>query len=175
MARTSNLLGPQLSGLPCPWCGHALEPEQPWVRTAQERWGWVGTSLVEEQLRVGLLAVGPSEEPAAAQVMGLWVAPRLLGYGYGRRLVQSAAAGLVAREVTVLLAKGATGTVTCTAPPVDFLRAVGFTPAKEPGWWNLDLTQAVLLERPGLRSLWGRFSEALRPLAPPEPAGRTAE
>ena len=59
----------------------------------------------------------------------------------------------------------------CDAPPRDFLRAIGFVRGRDDRLWRLELDRAVAGERNGVRNVFERFLESLRPVAPPEPAG----
>jgi ribosomal protein S18 acetylase RimI-like enzyme len=172
MTGSTFVLRDQLPGLACPWCGRRLEADLGWAVAAQERWGWIGVSVQRHGAVVGVLLVSPAEGTRTALLMCLWVAPGELRVGHGRRLVQAAAAGLLARDVRTLVARGSRHHPGCVAPPRDFLRAVGFTRNRDDRLWRLDLDQTVV-DRPSLLETFSRFVQALRPISPPEPAGRT--
>lgn len=161
----------ELDGLSCPWCGRPVDATEPWLVAAQERWGWIGVSLRRGNDPIGLLLVGPAAEPGTAKVGRLWVHPDQVRRGNGRRLVQAAAAGLVARDVHLLVAKGSRSRPSCSVAQRDFLRDVGFELDRDERLWVLDLDRTVV-DRPSLRVVVERFLTALRPV-PPQPAGRT--
>lgn len=168
MARIEPAVGARIAE-GCPYCGRALDPAESWAREAQEKWGWLGVALYEQTQPVGLLVVSPTS-PQVAQLRTVWVHPDYVDTGLGRRMVQSVAAGLLAREVTILQSSGRYHAPRCDAPPVEFLRSVGFTPCRVPGSYRMDLGQTVV-DRPSLRELVGRFARSLRPLPPPTAAG----
>ncbi|MCA0293766.1 MAG: GNAT family N-acetyltransferase [Actinobacteria bacterium] len=161
----------ELPTLVCPWCGFAVPKDTPWAISAATVWGWCGVKLTVDDEVAGVLLLAPLEEPGHARVMAVWVRPGSTGAGYGRQLVQAAAAGLVARKARVIEARGSRTGVRCEAPPHEFLRAVGFTRGRDDRLWRLDLDRAVLGERNGVRNVFERFWESLRPVVPPEPAG----
>lgn len=181
-----------LATLACPYCGRMADPNAEAVVAAEQAWGFIGAALTLHGTRTAALLITPVPDTRAALLTCLWVAPGYTGRGRGKRLVQATAAGLVSRDVAVVLARGARVNADCGAPPADFLRAVGFTrtmddrlrtPASmqrlgqvgEPDGtrlWRLDLTTAVSVPT-GLRGLIEHWLRALRP-ARPEPAGRMA-
>jgi hypothetical protein len=170
MARLSMVTLSDLPGLACPYCGRTVTPDTPWAVAAATQWGWCGVKLTVDERVAGLLLLGPLEETGHAMLMCAWVRPESVRAGYGKQLLQAAAAGLVARKVRVIVARGSRHTRRCSAPPRDFLRAVGFTRALDDRLWRLDLDRAVE-ERPRVRGLLGRFLDSLRHVSPPEPAG----
>ncbi|MFN8137607.1 MAG: hypothetical protein U0R79_08570 [Propionicimonas sp.] len=161
----------ELAALACPYCGRTIPVDDPGAVSAATVWGWCGVKLTADDEVQGLLLLAPADEPGHARLTCAWVRPGATGAGYGRQLVQGAAAGLVSRKARVVIARGSRTTVTCQAPPRDFLRAVGFTRGLEDRMWRLELDRAVLGERAGVRGVFERFWESLRPVTPPEPAG----
>lgn len=170
MARLSMVTLAELPGLPCPYCGRTVGPDTPWAVAAAARWGWCGVKLSVADQVAGVLLLGPLEEPGQAMLMSVWVRPDSVRSGYGKQLVQAAAAGLVGRNGRVIVARGSRRTVRCSAPPREFLRAVGFSKGLDDRLWRLDLDRAVE-ERPRVRGVLSRFIDSLRPVSPPEPAG----
>jgi hypothetical protein len=126
---------------------------------------------VENGEIVGALLLTPSESGGEknALLRSLWVAdPRL---GLGRRLVQSACAGLVCRKVSAIVSPGSSSHFSCQVPPRAFLRHVGF------GWtgghYRLDLG-ATALEKGAAAQVVGRLLRSLNPINP-EPATRNPD
>ena len=161
----------ELGALACPYCGRTVAKDTPWAISAATVWGWCGVKLALEAEVEGVLLLAPLDEPGHAMVTSMWVRPGSTGGGYGRQLVQAAAAGLVAQNARVIVARGSRRNVRCEAPPRDFLRAVGFTRGRDERLWRLDLERTVSAERNGVRSAFERFLDSLRPATPPEPAG----
>ncbi len=161
----------ELPTLACPYCGRTVPKDTPWAISAATVWGWCGVKLSVDDEVAGVLLLAPMEEPGHAMVMSVWVRPGSTGSGYGRQLVQAAAAGLVAQKARVVVARGSRNNVRCEAPPRDFLRAVGFVRGRDDRLWRLELDRAVVGERNGVRNVFERFLESLRPVVPPEPAG----
>jgi GNAT superfamily N-acetyltransferase len=162
----------ELPGLACPYCGRVVGADTSWAVSAATLWGWCGWKLANGDGRVdGVLLLGPNEEPGHALVNALWVRPGLTGSGYGRQLVQAAAAGLVQQKEREIVAVGSRQHLRCEAPPSGFLRAVGFARSLDDRLWHLDLDRAVLGERSGVRSAFERLMQSLRPVTPPNPAG----
>jgi ribosomal protein S18 acetylase RimI-like enzyme len=171
MPRLSMVTLTELSGLACPYCGRTVGPDTPWAPQAATVWGWCGVKLTTADEVAGLLLLAPLEDATQAMLTCAWVRPGLTGAGYGRQLVQAAAAGLVNQKGRVIVARGSRQHVRCEAPPRDFLRAVGFTRGLDDRLWRLDLDRAVVGERTGVRSVFERLLSSLRPVTPPEPAG----
>ena len=55
------------------------------------------------------------------------------------------------------------------------LAVVGFRPTTQPKLWRMDLNQTVLVPRRTLRETFEELVDAVRPVPPPEPVGRTGE
>ena len=161
-----------LAGLACPYCGRRVSPNSEPVIAAEQAWGFVGARLQMQGETTGLLLLTPVPGSRDALLTCLWVGPGHAGRGLGRRLIQSAAAGLLSRDVPALLARGSRVKKDCAAPPADFLRAVGFSRALDERLYRLDL-ETTLTHRPGLRAMLQRLVGALRPLGP-EPVGRVS-
>lgn len=167
MPKTSPLTVAELVGLPCPYCGRRVPKDTAWLAAAQARWGSCGVKLSHEGTAIAVLAFAPCDKADEAMLKVVWVRPESAGRGYGRQLVQAAAAEMVRRKLAVLLAAGARTNLNCAAPPVKFLREVGFTRRVDERHWRLELHQAVP-ERTGL----GVVARLLRGFgAGPEPAG----
>ena len=133
----------ELPELPCPYCGRVLGTDTPWAASAATLWGWCGARLVVGDEVAGLLLVGPMEDATQAMVMSAWVSPDHVGVGHGRQLVQRVAAGLVEQRVRAVFAQGSNTHVRCSAPPRDFLRAVGFTRGLDERLWRLELDRSA--------------------------------
>jgi hypothetical protein len=117
---------------------------------------------------VGALLLTPDETSGErdALVRSLWVAdPR---HGLGRRLIQSACAGLVCRDVTAIISPGSTSHFTCQLPPRAFLRHVGFSWTN--GHYRLDLNSTVIEKKVAVQVM-RRLLRTLNPINP-EPATR---
>lgn len=170
MPRLSMVTLAELSALQCPYCGRRVEPDEPGAVTAATIWGWCGVKLMLDAQPAGALLLAPTEDPGEAMLTSLWVAPGRIGSGYGRQLVQTAAAGLLEQKARRIVARGSRSQARCVAPPRDFLDDVGFVRSREDRLWRLDLERGVV-DRPSLRVVFGRFLESLRPVSPPEPAG----
>ena len=170
MPRLSLVTLAELAGIACPYCGRTVAPDTPWAVSAATLWGACGVKLGIDGELAGLLLLGPMEDLATAMVMCAWVRPGMTGSGYGRQLVQAASAEMVGRRVRSIMARGSRQNVRCSVPPQDFLRGVGFVRVGEDRLWRLDLDRAVS-DRNGVRSVFERLMESLRPVAPPEPAG----
>lgn len=172
MSRLSIVTLAELPGLSCPYCGRAIASDEPWAVSAATLWGWCGWKLSNGDGRAdGLLVLGPTDEPGQARVNGLWVRPGLTRSGYGRQLIQAAAAGLVQQKAREVVAVGSRQHLRCEAPPSVFLRGTGFTRSIDDRLWHLDLDRAVVAERNGVRSAFERLMQSLRPVSPPNPAG----
>lgn len=169
MARISPLLAAELTELPCPYCGRQVPAGLDWVTASQARWGRCGVKLTSDGEVVGILAMAPTERAGQAMVKMIWVRPEVAGRGYGRQLVQGAAAEMLRLKLDVLWAAGGRGAAQCATPPTAFLERVGFVRPPDSRLWRLDLGQAVL-ERSGL----GVFGRLIRGLGfGPQPAGGT--
>lgn len=170
MARLSPLSLAEAVELRCPYCGRQQPPGTDWLAEAQRRWGRCGVKLVVDGQVAGVLMLAPAERPGQAMIKSLWVRPELAGRGYGRQLVQSAAAEMVRLKLDVILAAGGRAQSSCATPPAAFLDRVGFVRPGNAGLWRLELGQAVL-ERSGL----GIVGRLLRGIGRgPQPAGGTA-
>ena len=170
MAEVSFIGRPALVGVGCPYCGRTLDPDDAGMVAAQQAWGWAGFAAKADGRVAGWLVVEPLPGRTAL-VRSVWVAPGLVRSGVGTRLVQGAAAGLLQRNVRAMVSAGSRRSPTCQVPPREFLKAVGFTRGLDERLWHLDL-DATVVDRPRLITVFERFVEAIRPVAPPEPAGR---
>lgn len=158
----------ELPQLACPYCGSTVSASQKWVEDATRLWGLCGWRLVADGQTEALLLLAPSAEPGAALVVQLWVVPERCGRGLGKRLIHGAAAALKRTGTSTILSRGSRAHPSCTHPPKDFLRAVGFTRQLDERYYRLDLNRAVSARNP-LQSLLNRVAEALQP-GPGEPA-----
>lgn len=170
MRRLSTVTLAELPGLPCPYCGRVTAKDTPWAVSAATVWGMCGVKLTTDDQVAGVLLLAPMEEQGHAMLTCAWVRPGLTGAGLGRQLVQAAAAELVSRKVRVVLSRGSRRHLRCVAPPRDFLKEVGFSRGRDERLWRLDLDRAVG-DRAGVRSVFERLMDSLRPVSPPEPAG----
>lgn len=176
MASVSLLPAASVAGLSCPYCGRAMPVDQPGLYAAQDAWGFGGAVAHEGDRVVGLLLLAAAAEPgqhhsaSAAMISTAWVLPGFTGNGLGRHLVRRVAAGLVRQPVSSLIAVAGGGD--CSRLPAGWLRAVGFGPTRQSPIWRLELAQ-TLPTPGGLRSVLERWVDAVRPLPPPEPVGRT--
>ena len=161
-----------LAGLACPYCGRRVSPNSEPVIAAEQAWGFVGAGLRAPGETTALLLLTPVPATRDALLTCLWVGPGHVGRGSGKRLIQASAAGLLSRDVPALVARGSRVKKDCGAPPVDFLRAVGFSRALDERLYRLDL-ESTITHRSGLRAMLQRLAGALRPLGP-EPVGRVS-
>jgi hypothetical protein len=168
MAELSFINTPDLR---CPYCGHQIRPDTDWVIAARQAWGWCGVQARCGEEVVGVLLLTPAEAAGHALVKSLWVATPQRGTG--RRLVQSACAGLLNRQVRAIVSPAATTQVTCQLPPRAFLRHAGFIRPLDEPLYRLDLDSTVS-EKSSARNVVKRLMASLRP-ASPEPAGRMAD
>lgn len=170
MSRLTTLKATELSQLTCPYCGRQVGAETAWAEEATRTWGWCGFRVGGGEPEAVLLL--RPDAPGEALIHSLWARPGSTGMGYGRGLVQAAAAGLVTRKVRLLRSGGSQLLPSCVAPPRDFLRAVGFTRGLEDRLWQLDLDRTVV-SRNDVIALLSRFIDSLRPVSPPNPAVRS--
>lgn len=170
MARLSLVTLAELPTLACPYCGRVVAADTPWAVAAATRWGWCGVKLTTDDQVAGLLLLAPMEETGHAMLMSAWVRPESVRSGYGRQLVQAASASLLSRKVRVIVARGSRRSLRCSAPPRDFLKAIGFTRGLDDRLWRLDLDRTVA-DRATVRGMFDRIIDSLRPVSPPEPAG----
>jgi GNAT superfamily N-acetyltransferase len=167
MARISPLVSAELVDLPCPYCGRQLPSGTEWLEVAETKWGSCGVKLTQDDDVLAVLALAPAAQAGGSMVKMIWVRREFAGRGYGRQLVQAAAAEMMRNKVEVILASGGRGRHVCATPPTGFLREVGFTHPDGERLWRLDLRKTVL-ERTSRRF----FERLLRGLgANPEPAG----
>ena len=170
MASLSLVTAAAVHALRCPYCGRPMPLDEPGLLAAQSRWGFCGVAAVEGGRTVGLLVLSGAEDDAA--VGAGWVQARYARKGLGTRLVQRAAAGLVAQQVPALTALSGRH-AGCSAFPREWLTRVGFRRVR-PGLWRMDLGQTVVT-RWSLRETLGGLVDAVRPVPPPEPVGRSGE
>lgn len=162
-----------LRGLACPYCGLAVPADEADAVSAQAAWGWCAARAVAEGRTVGLLLLTPdgggSRSPA--RIVTAFVAPEFVGAGTGRELVRTAAAGLVRARVGSVRATSS-AVRSCSSLPAGFLLATGFTPSERAGRWRLDLGATARVPFEGVMDRLERLVQSVRPVAPPEPAGR---
>ncbi|MDO5498664.1 MAG: GNAT family N-acetyltransferase [Propionibacteriaceae bacterium] len=198
--RIRRLGVPDLHRLPptCPTC--PIGPErQPgldpsangaatWARAAEADWGFCGLSLTQAERIVAYLLVssplhvpraGPQSgfglNPDAAVVMSIRVLPEYAGSGFGRQLVQAAAARMTRTQFRALEVRGSHTSGACAIPPVDFLEAVGFhmiDPHPLHPRLRLEFSRTARWA-PNLAPALDRVLTWARPLPPAEPASRT--
>ena len=157
----------QVGSLACPYCGRGWARDLPWASDAQRQWGWCGVSLSDGPDLLGAILLAPDGREAT--VMAAWVAPDRIRQGIGRRLVQVVCAGLVGRDVHVVVAHGAEACPTCVALPRAFLRRAGFVRMDDRRLWRLDVDAAIVAQ-PSALDVIERLVGSLRPIGRPEPA-----
>lgn len=158
-----------LASLACPYCGTTPSADEEWVARSVQAWGLCGWRLPGTAGTDALILITPSSnEPTAALITRLWVAPAAAGRGVGKRLIQGTAANLAHSSVTAILSRGTRSHLTCASPPRDFLRAVGFTRQLDERLYRLDLNRAVSSRNP-LQALLEKVAQVLQP-GPGEPA-----
>lgn len=162
-----------LRGLACPYCCRLVPGDHAGPLAAQAAWGWCAARATSDGRTVGLLLLKPDDSGPRpqARIVSLWVAPQFVAAGTGRQLVRTAAAGLVRARVTALRARSHP-VPSCSALPAGFLLATGFSPTDHAGRWRLDLGNTVRTPFEGVLDRLGRLVQAVRPVAPPEPARR---
>ena len=175
MGQVSLVNAASVRSLTCPYCGRRMPRDEPGMFAAQARWGFAGAQVSVEGEVVGLLLVSAAAEPgdssAVALLSGGWVAESSAGHGLGKELVRTLAGALVHQKVGSVIASSETA-AGCAAFPRGWLEAVGFGPTSHRTVWRLDLGQAVVRKQ-SLRRALNRLVEAVRPVPPPEPVGRS--
>ena len=172
MTEVSLVGAAAVHALSCPYCHRPMPPDADAALDAQHRWGFAAAQAVEDGRVVGLLVLAPAE--TGATVACGWVEPDFVRRGVGRQLVRAAAAGLVAQRVGSLAALSGHSSG-CAGFSRRWLAAVGFRPTTQPKLWRMDLNQTVLVPRRTLRETFEELVDAVRPVPPPEPVGRTGE
>lgn len=141
---------------------------------AVARWGFCGVLMGTVDHPIGVLMLVPLAEAegkvaSTALLTGIWVTPADRGRGFGRQLVQAAAAELIRREVLAIEAVGQSEEL-----PTGFLRAVGFRviqPNPIAPRLRMDLTTTVR-RRPDLVAAWHRLAGLVpASIPPPQAAG----
>lgn len=123
------------------------------MQAARNRWGWCGAQAMDGGDVAGVLLLTPTAD-GDALVKTLWVARP--GEGLGKRLVQSAIAGLTCRDVRDIVSPAAVGNPTCQLPPRAFLKRVGFTHLSGDPLYRLQL-DSVITEKASARQLMERL------------------
>lgn len=170
-----ELVGPAVvRAMSCPRCGRGMPLDEAGMVAAQAAWGWCGAVATEADQRVGLLlmAAGAPTDPRVtmARIGAAWMAEPYTGRGHGRALLQTLLGGLSRAKVATVLA-GSEPNRGCAALPAGFLAATGFLPIAT-STWRLDLATAVPATKRSALDQLGRLVQAVRPVAPPEPARR---
>ncbi|MFT4216014.1 MAG: hypothetical protein QM619_02355 [Micropruina sp.] len=171
-----ELVGPALvRGLACPYCGRPMPLDEAGMIAAHAAWGWCGAVALESRRPVGLLLTSAATlgDPrvTVARIGAGWVADGYLGQGNGRALLYGLASGLHRARVGTVLASSDSRRG-CAALPSGFLDATGFVPAHARNTWRLDLSAVVTAPKSSVLVRLGRLVQAVRPVAPPEPARR---
>lgn len=171
-----ELVGPgTVRGLACPYCGRPMPLDEAGMVAAQAAWGWCGALAIDGRKTVGLLLVSAtaSSDPRATvtRIGAGWVTPGHTRRGTGRALLHALAGGLHRARVGALFAT-ADPLRRCAALPSGFLESTGFVATTQARTWRLDLNAAVPAARSSVRVRLERLVQAVRPVAPPEPAGR---
>ncbi|MFT3971381.1 MAG: hypothetical protein QM695_14155 [Micropruina sp.] len=171
-----ELVGPgRVRSLTCPHCGRFMPLDEAGMVAAQAAWGWCGALATEAGAPVGLLLVSATTpgDPriTVARIGAGWVTADHVRQGIGRAMLLSLAGGLHRARVATLFANSGPWRH-CAALPSGLLDATGFVPATPGDSWRLDLNGAVPAERGTVLDRLGRLVQAVRPVAPPEPARR---
>ncbi len=175
MVRTAWASPATVRRLACPYCGHRMPLDEPGMVAAQAAWGFCGAVATGEDGVLGVLLLAPPTDETLSgpvRVSAARVRDDACGHGVGRSLVRTVADGLVGARAGALVAtveppRG------CGTLPAGFLRATGFVPVEWP-LWRLDLATAVRPAKHPVISTLERLVQAVRPVAPPEPARRSA-
>lgn len=170
MSRLTTVTAADVAAVRCPYCQRCPGNEPGWADAAMAAWGWCGFAFGGPEPEA-LLLLQP-EPDGSALINTIWARPAASGAGHGKALIQAAAAGLVTQRVRLVHSRGSRQRPTCTAPPRDFLRAVGFTRGLENPLWQLDLDRTVA-RRTDVLAMLARFVDSLRPVSPPNPAVRS--
>ncbi len=171
-----ELVGPAtVRGLACPYCARPMPLDEAGMVAAHAAWGWCGAVAVADERVIGLLLTSAStlNDPrvTVARIGAAWVADGHTGRGTGRALLHALAAGLHRSRVATLLASSDRRRG-CGALPAGFLDGTGFVPAVPSHTWRLDLSTAIRTPKRSVLVRLGRLVQAVRPVAPPEPARR---
>lgn len=170
-----ELVGPgTVRGLTCPYCGRPMPLDEAGMVAAQAAWGWCGALATDADVTVGLLLVSATTpgDPrvTVARIGAGWVSDSHARQGIGRGMLHLLAGSLRRARVGTLFASSAQWRH-CAALPPGFLDGTGFVTTAPAHSWRLDLNGAVPAKGSVLGRL-GRLVQAVRPVAPPEPARR---
>jgi len=119
--------------------GSSAEAKAQWLSSTLLEWGSCGQVIYVDDQPIGYITYAPPAflpglaafptTPVSPDAVGLgtvFVDPNYRGHGYGRILVQSAAADLVRRQVRAIEVVAHEKSAVCMVP-AEFLRAVGFS------------------------------------------------
>lgn len=161
--------------LACPYCGRPMPPDEPGMVAAQAAWGLCGAVAFADGAPVGLVLVSAAaigDPQATVALIGAgWVREGQTGQGIGRTMLRRLAGGLVRARVAAVLASS-DPLRGCAALPAGFLAGTGFAPMPRPQLWRMDLGTTVRPPKRSVLDRLGRLVQAVRPVAPPEPARR---
>lgn len=171
-----ELVGPAtVRGLFCPYCARPMPLDEAGMVAAHAAWGWCGAVALSGDRVVGLMLASAATlgDPrvTVARIGAAWVADGKTGQGNGRALLHALAAGLHRSRVATVLASSDRRRG-CGALPTGFLDGTGFVSAGPAHTWRLDLSTAVRTPKRSVLVQLGRLVQAVRPVAPPEPARR---
>ncbi|HMQ36822.1 MAG TPA: hypothetical protein PKE46_03730 [Micropruina sp.] len=162
-------------GLACPYCGRPMPLDEAGMVAAQAAWGLCGAVALADGVPVGLLLVSAAavgDPQATVALIGAgWVDEAHTGRGTGRAMLRTLAGGLVRSRVAAVLASS-DPLRGCAALPAGFLAGTGFAPMPRPVLWRMDLATTVRPPKRSVLDRLGRLVQAVRPVAPPEPARR---
>ncbi len=139
-----------------------------WPQAVQSHWGVCGMVAGPEDAPFGWLTV--DAEGDIAELTAIVVSESHRGQGVGRHLIQSTAALLVRRDVSLLEADGGYGASALL--PVAFLEKVGFRVVRpHPVRPRLRMELHTTLRwKPSLSAAWSRLSGLVGQPTAPEPA-----
>lgn len=166
------------------------DPDAAWARAAQDRWGFCGLLVAEDEhvVAVALLSPAPTLPEAhplarcarshdTAYLLALACDPARNGAHLARLCAQGLARHL-AGQVVAVEALGGPREDDCLAPPLDWLLAAGFRPASDhpaPASRRVRLDVNSPLRWPSLDRAWELLAGLVpHPSPAPEPTGRKA-
>lgn len=161
-----------------------------WAEAVTERWGFCGAIATDGDDVLGYATMAPARlvsrfealdstighiQPDAAVLLGIRVDETHRGHGWGRQLVQEAAALMVRRDIRAIEAVGSHREGPSCIAPAGFLQRVGFTVVRQhpvTPRLRMDLSSTARW-LPDLGAAWSRLTGLMPQQVPgPEPAHR---